>query len=634
MTIWLDAQAFSISGLASDNNERDIMYCSRLGLGVETQGLARSGGRHRQQGKEMKYAWMRRSTLVLCSLATSDDSCLMGFPSISRPFVRSLFQAVTTFFVSYFAVAAPYSAPMSRCSMNTPKFEGWHYNAFAEVVPRQRVLGRDLGKTFSMPIVTFKSIDSIQPSDAHFLSLASTTPSISIAAQEFSQHLSSYDISLISNGSSIDDSTDPSSSEMCSTGDILSRESIEHIDKALDGDFYAFSKSFPWSVDTTLWRQLYSAMARDDWCQRTNIMMGIYRTVLKKGLAPFLAINDVQQLHWSTIPFLPKYTSMWSKILIFRYGMCSTSFFPSTILASHFIVAAGLLCFKPRRVTRIAQKMVENLLGWNDGWLYMGYGRIIFFEVGRDAIESVRHNEEALRPDRGVRGIHYMEGSAEADRGGSILDIVASGRASICTHESVRLDEGTAAQNEQPECSAPTQPTLNRSIFTGNILFSPIPTAATIPLNIGFSLDMESVDGQWTTKRAQWRYIFCNDEKIQQSMAASAESTVLFHLFTTQYHQVFSVSGLAGNNNEWGIEMIWLKWLLLSFNRPPSFDPRRYKHGRYSVLSDQAMLCVGYRGTMGDMEGWTCSSALADDHGFAGESTGISQAGRQEGASY
>ncbi|KAK0214718.1 hypothetical protein EDD85DRAFT_962964 [Armillaria nabsnona] len=68
-------------------------------------------------------------------------------------------------------------------------------------------------------------------------------------------------------------------------------------------------------------------------------------------------------------------------------------------------------------------------------------------------------------------------------------------------------------------------------------------------------------------------------------------NAVSFHLFTTQYHQVFSVSGPAGDDNEWGIEMIWLKWLLLSFklqgsdasmSRPPSFDPRRYKHGRCS----------------------------------------------------
>ncbi|PBK72035.1 hypothetical protein ARMSODRAFT_740819 [Armillaria solidipes] len=96
--------------------------------------------------------------------------------------------------------------------MNVQKFEGWHYDACAGVVPRRRVHGRDLGKTFSTPIVTFVSIDSIPPSDAHFPSLTSTTPSISIAAQDFSQHLSSYDVSLISDDSSIDDSTDFSSS--------------------------------------------------------------------------------------------------------------------------------------------------------------------------------------------------------------------------------------------------------------------------------------------------------------------------------------------------------------------------------------------------------------------------------------
>ncbi|KAK0227210.1 hypothetical protein EDD85DRAFT_162541 [Armillaria nabsnona] len=51
--------------------------------------------------------------------------------------------------------------------------------------------------------------------------------------------------------------------EMHSTSDILSREGIARIDKGLDGNFYAFSRSFPRGVDvTTLWRQLYGAMAR------------------------------------------------------------------------------------------------------------------------------------------------------------------------------------------------------------------------------------------------------------------------------------------------------------------------------------------------------------------------------------
>ncbi|PBK72026.1 hypothetical protein ARMSODRAFT_740201 [Armillaria solidipes] len=72
-------------------------------------------------------------------------------------------------FVSYFAVVAtPYPAPMPRSSMNAPKFEGWHYDAVAGVVPRRRVHGRDLEKTLSTPIVTFESIDSIPSSHVHF----------------------------------------------------------------------------------------------------------------------------------------------------------------------------------------------------------------------------------------------------------------------------------------------------------------------------------------------------------------------------------------------------------------------------------------------------------------------------------
>ncbi|KAK0191748.1 hypothetical protein F5146DRAFT_612963 [Armillaria mellea] len=48
-----------------------------------------------------------------------------------------------------------------------------------------------------------------------------------------------------------------------STGDILSREGIDRIDKGLDGNLYAFTRSFPRGVDVTiLWRQLYGAMAR------------------------------------------------------------------------------------------------------------------------------------------------------------------------------------------------------------------------------------------------------------------------------------------------------------------------------------------------------------------------------------
>ncbi len=43
----------------------------------------------------------------------------------------------------------------------------------------------------------------------------------------------------------------------------VAREGIECIDKALDGNLYAFSRCFPRGGDVTmLWRQLYGAMAR------------------------------------------------------------------------------------------------------------------------------------------------------------------------------------------------------------------------------------------------------------------------------------------------------------------------------------------------------------------------------------
>ncbi|KAK0467450.1 hypothetical protein IW261DRAFT_1520141, partial [Armillaria novae-zelandiae] len=51
--------------------------------------------------------------------------------------------------------------------------------------------------------------------------------------------------------------------EMHSTSDILSREGIDRVCEGLDGNFYAYSRSFPRGVDvTTLWRQLYGAMAK------------------------------------------------------------------------------------------------------------------------------------------------------------------------------------------------------------------------------------------------------------------------------------------------------------------------------------------------------------------------------------
>ncbi len=60
--------------------------------------------------------------------------------------------------------------------------------------------------------MTFESIDSIPSSHVHFPSATSRTPSISTAAHDFAQYFSSYDDSLISQDSSIDDSADYSSS--------------------------------------------------------------------------------------------------------------------------------------------------------------------------------------------------------------------------------------------------------------------------------------------------------------------------------------------------------------------------------------------------------------------------------------
>ncbi|PBL01537.1 hypothetical protein ARMGADRAFT_220097 [Armillaria gallica] len=99
------------------------------------------------------------------------------------------------------------------------KFEGWHYDACAGVVPRRWVHGRDLGKTFSTSIVTFESIDSIPSSHVHFPSATSTTP-ISIVAHDFAQYFSSHDDSLIdiSQDSSFDDLSSSSTAFSLPTG--------------------------------------------------------------------------------------------------------------------------------------------------------------------------------------------------------------------------------------------------------------------------------------------------------------------------------------------------------------------------------------------------------------------------------
>ncbi|SJL17298.1 uncharacterized protein ARMOST_20847 [Armillaria ostoyae] len=76
-------------------------------------------------------------------------------------------------FVSYFAVVA---TPTPRYSMNAPKFKGWHYDAFAGVVPRWRIHGRDLEKTIPTPIINFESINSILSSHVHFPSATLTAP--------------------------------------------------------------------------------------------------------------------------------------------------------------------------------------------------------------------------------------------------------------------------------------------------------------------------------------------------------------------------------------------------------------------------------------------------------------------------
>ncbi|SJL17299.1 uncharacterized protein ARMOST_20848 [Armillaria ostoyae] len=84
-----------------------------------------------------------------------------------------------------------------------------------------------------------------------------------------------------------------------------------------------------------------------------------------------------------------------------------------------------------------------------------------------------------------------------------------------------------------------------------------------------------------------------------------------FHLFKTQYqYEVFSVSGPASDDNEWGIELKWLKWLPLSFkcrlqgnnarmSRPPSLSVAMQARPTFILLNQADWM----RGTMDEMDG-------------------------------
>ncbi|KAK0214642.1 hypothetical protein EDD85DRAFT_963093 [Armillaria nabsnona] len=217
------------------------------------------------------------------------------------------------------------------------------------VVPRRWVHGRDLGKTFPTPIVTFDSIDSIPSSHVHFPSATSTTPSISIAAQDFAQYFSSHDDLLISQDSSFDD--------------LLSSST-------------AFSLP-------------------------AGVGLGILGLTRKEGEDPFDGL-DLVHIHRSS------------------QDPSSDGELSQTILRE-----AELTFLQPSRCV-VGDRVDDEefgLAGYND----LGKDMVIRYSQ-RDTTRkrydlTVVHVEFTRAPSCDV------EGSAEADRGGSILDIVASGRA-------------------------------------------------------------------------------------------------------------------------------------------------------------------------------------------------------------
>ncbi|KAK0431163.1 hypothetical protein EV421DRAFT_1929748 [Armillaria borealis] len=102
-----------------------------------------------------------------------------------------------------------------------------------------------------------------------------------------------------------------------------------------------------------------------------------------------------------------------------------------------------------------------------------------------------------------------------------------------------------------------------------------------------------------------------------------------FHLFKTQYqYEVFSVFGPASDDNEWGIELKWLKWLPLSFKlarrcglqgnharmRPPSLSVVMQAQPMFNSLESSG-LDVRDNG----QDGWVDLFERIDDRGFAGE---------------
>ncbi|KAK0219497.1 hypothetical protein EDD85DRAFT_960974 [Armillaria nabsnona] len=110
----------------------------------------------------------------------------------------------------------------------------------------------------------------------------------------------------------------------------------------------------------------------------------------------------------------------------------------------------------------------------------------------------------------------------------------------------------------------------------------------------------------------------CQREPVSRPFGSAS-----FHLLKTQVlNAILSVFGPASDDNEWGIDLKWLKWLPLSFKLGNDATNHDESATFLIFLSDPAMLYAGYRGTMGvDL------FARIDDRAFAGERTGISQAG-------
>ncbi|KAK0214715.1 hypothetical protein EDD85DRAFT_1000255 [Armillaria nabsnona] len=485
------------------------------------------------------------------------------------------------------------SIPMPGLNTKVQNFEGWHYNVFSGVVPRQWVHGRDLGMTFSMPIVTFESTDSILSSHIHFPSATLTTPSISIAAQDFSQYFSSHNDSLISQDSSFDDlsssstafslpmgiglgilgltrkeggdpfdglglvhinrsSRDPSSDvEISHT--ILREAALTSLQPLIPVESVILGHSEPQrtkpvdmpSPQNCPCRSLThnvsastisSSLKR---ASKTGALSKVINTILhsQQLLSEELKIDIADKLDQSQI-YSYIYCHIANSIDHGKDWLARLSVAHVHTLLVTYRHCNMFLSQEEHPSADGGDKNLENFI-LQSAWECLVYYTGLTSD-GHPKAPSVDVDIEALRileQDR-VTGwtvtlyLSDMAGQLQPGFGPELDEGVIEGQSA----SSKLVDEGNK-ERWFWRCGS----TFEHSTFAGDIPFIPIPASDTILFNI--RLDY----GQ----RQQWEH-------------ASGCGIALMKKVTADYvqgmHLVFSISGPASDDNEWGLELKWLKW--------------------------------------------------------------------------